>query len=32
MATFRTTRYVKILDQEDTKAADVMADLLGDVA
>lgn len=27
-----TTRYVKILDAEDTKAADVMADLLGDVA
>lgn len=27
-----TTRYVKILDAEDTKAADVMADLLADVA
>ena len=27
-----TTRYVKILDAEDTKAADVMANLLGDVA
>jgi integrase len=27
-----TTRYVKILDAEDTKAADVMATILGDVA
>jgi integrase len=27
-----TTRYVKILDEEDTKAADVMANLLGDAA
>ena len=27
-----TTRDVKILDEEDTKAADVMADLLGDAA
>jgi integrase len=27
-----TTRYVKILDAQDTKAADVMATILGDVA
>jgi hypothetical protein len=26
-----TTRYVKILNAEDTKAADVMATILGDV-
>jgi site-specific recombinase XerD len=27
-----TTRYVKILDEEDPKAADVMSAILGDVA
>jgi hypothetical protein len=27
-----TTRYVKILDQEDPKAADVISAILGDVA
>lgn len=27
-----TTRYVKILDEEDATAADVMSDLLGDLS
>jgi site-specific recombinase XerD len=27
-----TTRYVKILDEEDSTAADVMSDLLGQLA